>query len=173
MRELTSLSEALEHADIVIDCAGLGARELVPDPSMFPIRGQLMHVANPGIEHVFLDEHHAEGIAYVVPRGDDCVLGGTVDEDDEDLVGRSDDASRILQACGAMEPALLRAPRLADVVGLRPGRATVRLEAERPGEALVVHDYGHGGAGVTLSWGCALEVVDLVQQFANERASRS
>jgi D-amino-acid oxidase len=50
------------------------------------------------------------------------------------------------------------------VVGLRPGRSTVRLEEAEPlsSGARVVHNYGHGGAGVTLSWGCAREVVTLV-----------
>jgi D-amino-acid oxidase len=46
-------------------------------------------------------------------------------------------------------------------VGLRPGRSAVRVEAEPRGDGLVVHDYGHGGAGVTLSWGCAEEAVAL------------
>jgi D-amino-acid oxidase len=47
-------------------------------------------------------------------------------------------------------------------VGPRPGRPSVRLEAEQVGAHRVIHDYGHGGAGVTLSWGCAEEVVRLV-----------
>jgi D-amino-acid oxidase len=42
-------------------------------------------------------------------------------------------------------------------VGLRPARPALRLEAERIGNATVIHNYGHGGAGFTLSWGCAEE----------------
>ena len=34
------------------------------------------------------------------------------------------------------------------------------VRVEREGH--VVHCYGHGGAGVTLSWGCADEVVELL-----------
>jgi len=49
------------------------------------------------------------------------------------------------------------------LVGLRPGRPTVRLEAEQCGDSLVVHNYGHGGGGFTLSWGCAEEVLALIQ----------
>jgi D-amino-acid oxidase len=53
---------------------------------------------------------------------------------------------------------------LEHVVGLRPGRSTVRLEEgeQLSSGARVVHNYGHGGAGITLSWGCAHEVVTLV-----------
>jgi D-amino-acid oxidase len=47
--------------------------------------------------------------------------------------------------------------------GLRPFRdQTFRLEPENVGGKFVVHNYGHGGAGITLSWGCAQEVVDIV-----------
>jgi D-amino-acid oxidase len=46
-------------------------------------------------------------------------------------------------------------------VGLRPGRASVRVEAESRRGARLVHDYGHGGSGVTLSWGCAREAAAL------------
>ena len=46
-------------------------------------------------------------------------------------------------------------------VGLRPVRPSVRLEAE----GRVIHCYGHGGAGVTLSWGCADEVTQLVAEL--------
>jgi glycine/D-amino acid oxidase-like deaminating enzyme len=51
------------------------------------------------------------------------------------------------------------------VAGIRPYRdATFRLAPETVGDAFVVHNYGHGGGGITLSWGCALEVVDIVRQ---------
>jgi glycine/D-amino acid oxidase-like deaminating enzyme len=66
-------------------------------------------------------------------------------------------------------PALLRVPDLSDArvlrftAGLRPYRAGgVRLELERLGDRTLVHDYGHGGAGITLAWGCADEVLALV-----------
>ena len=37
----------------------------------------------------------------------------------------------------------------------------VRLELERRGSSRIIHCYGHGGAGVTVSWGCAEEVAEL------------
>ena len=48
-------------------------------------------------------------------------------------------------------------------VGLRPFRAGgFVVRGERVGEKLIIHNYGHGGSGITLSWGCAEEVVKLV-----------
>ena len=106
----------------------------------------------------------AGGLAYIVPRGDDCVLGGTATEGDDGLEPRPADADGILQRCAGMVPELAEAKRLADVVGLRPGRADVRLETQTVAGKRVVHNYGHGGSGFTLSWGCAAEVVDRVRR---------
>ena len=53
-----------------------------------------------------------------------------------------------------------------EVVGLRPYRASgFVVDAERFGNKLLVHNYGHGGGGVTLSWGTASLAVDLVRDF--------
>lgn len=147
----------------VINCCGLGARTLCEDTALHPIRGQLVHVDNPGLEHVLLDEHDGGGIAYAVPRGDHVVLGGTAIEHDEDLRVRPAEADAIVQRCAELDPRLRSAARQATVVGLRPGRHDVRLEHEAAGGRVVIHNYGHGGAGVTLSWGCAHEVRRLLE----------
>jgi D-amino-acid oxidase len=68
-------------------------------------------------------------------------------------------AQAILARCVALEPDLADARVLSHAVGLRPGRPEPRLETERRDGGVVVHNYGHGGGGVTLSWGCAEEVV--------------
>jgi len=165
VRQLSDLSEAYRGA-VVVDCAGLGARELVPDPAVEPIRGQLVLVENPGLSRVLLDETNPAGVTYVVPRGDDCVLGGTTHPGDDDQRTRIADRDAVLARCIALEPRLAGARLLADVVGLRPGRASVRLDhtPAGPDQPAVVHNYGHGGAGVTLSWGCAEAVARLVAQ---------
>jgi len=146
----------------IINCAGLGARRLCGDETLHPIRGQLVHVENPGLSEVLLDEHDGGGIAYAVPRGDHVVLGGTAAEHDEDLEPRPAEADAIVKRCGQLDARLAQARRLTDVVGLRPGRPDVRLQREHISQRLVVHNYGHGGAGVTLSWGCALDVLALL-----------
>jgi len=115
-------------------------------------------VADPGLAGWTLDEHHPDGMVYVVPRGTDVVCGGTAVDGDESTSPDPAEAERILARCRAVVPELANAQVLGHAVGVRPARPAVRLE--RVGD--VVHCYGHGGAGVTLSWGCADEVVRLV-----------
>lgn len=164
-RSLASVDEAFAQADYVIDCAGLGARELFGDRTLTPIRGQVVRVAQVGIERFWLDDYNQGGITYIVPRANDCILGGTADEGSEDLTPNAATAAAIVERCVALEPRLRDAAILEHKVGLRPGRPTVRLEAEQWARGkLLIHNYGHGGAGVTLSWGCAAEVVELLER---------
>lgn len=153
----------IERADVIVDCAGLGARELVPDHSLFPVRGQVVIVADPGLDSFTLDQNSPEGITYIVPRSNDCVLGGTDDEGSWDLTPDEEVARDIIRRCARLEPRLEGARVTGHKVGLRPARPTVRLERDISADGrLVIHNYGHGGAGVTLSWGCAAEVASLM-----------
>lgn len=155
------------EARVIVNCAGLGARKLVGDTSMRPIRGQILRVENHGLERVLLDEEDPDGVTYIVPRSRDCVLGGTAEEDAWDTVPDPAIADAILARCSRLEPRLADARVLEHRVGLRPGRPAVRLEKDA--SLPLVHNYGHGGSGVTLSWGCAEEAVPLVRD-ALERA---
>ena len=101
-------------------------------------------------------------IAYVIPRSDDTLLGGQAKPDDWSAVPDPAIAAEIIARCSRLVPEVTNARVLEHLVGLRPGRSSVRVEAESTPAGLVVHNYGHGGAGVTLSWGCAEEVVRLV-----------
>lgn len=161
-RVVGSLGEVSDDAHAVVDCAGLGARDLVGDDTLRPIRGQVVRVRNPGLTEFFLDEDDPAGVTYVVPRSEDCILGGTAEEDDWDTEPDPAVAAGILRRCAALEPRLKGAEILEHRVGLRPGRPAVRLERD-PDRASVVHNYGHGGSGVTLSWGCAEETLDVVR----------
>jgi D-amino-acid oxidase len=145
-------------ADAVVNCAGLGARELAGDASLTAVRGQVVRVAAPGVQEWLLDQSDPERLVYVVPRERDVVLGGTAQEGAEDRTADPATTAAIRARCAALVPALRDAPVVGVAVGLRPARPTVRLEAE----GRVVHCYGHGGAGVTLAWGCAVEVAALL-----------
>jgi D-amino-acid oxidase len=163
-RAISSLEEAGE-GHVVVNCAGLGARELVGDPSMEPIRGQIVRVRNPGLERFVLDEDNPEGVTYVIPRSEDCILGGTAEEGEWDTEPDPQTAAAILRRCEVLEPRLAGADVLEHKAGLRPGRPEIRLEIDYVAQSPPrVHNYGHGGSGVTLSWGCAEETLRLVHQ---------
>ncbi len=157
------LSDALACAPLVVNCGGLGARALAGDDAIVAVRGQVVVVERvAGVEEWLLDQADAARPLYVVPREREIVLGGTAQEGDESALVSFATAEAILERCAAAVPALRGARVLRHAVGLRPGRAAVRLEAESVGDGRVVHCYGHGGAGVTLAWGCAEEVAGLV-----------
>jgi D-amino-acid oxidase len=148
-----------DQAEVVVNASGLGARLIGSDPSVLPVRGQVVHVEQFGLDRWWLD---GAGPTYVVPRSKDVVVGGTDEEGEWSRTPDPATAARILERASLLVPELAKARVLRHRVGLRPARPRVRLEEERCGDARVVHCYGHGGAGVTLSWGCADEVAALV-----------
>lgn len=152
-----------DQAEVVVNASGLGARLIAGDPSVLPVRGQVLYVEQFGLERWWLD---GEGPTYVVPRSHDIVVGGSDEEAEWSRTPDPHTAAQILERAAVLVPELGRAKVLRHKVGLRPGRPQVRLEEERVSSAgaveRVVHCYGHGGAGVTLSWGCADEVAALV-----------
>lgn len=149
------------QADVVVGCLGVGARRLHGDASVEPVRGQVVLVDNPGLDRFVLDQEHPEGPTYVIPRGQDCVLGGTAEPGVWDTEPDPRTAARIRERCAALVPALRTAAVREHRVGLRPTRPRIRLEADTIAGQAWVHAYGHGGAGVTLSWGCAEAITAL------------
>ncbi len=149
-----NLSALPSHADVVVNCTGLGARHLADDPSVTPVAGQVVVVEQFGLEHWWLEP---AGPTYVIPRKHEVVVGGTEQHGEWSRTPSPDTAAAILERAAALVPAVAQARVLRHKVGLRPARPTVRVE--RVGD--VVHCYGHGGSGVTLSWGCAEDVVGL------------
>jgi D-amino-acid oxidase len=162
---VTSFAAWAGAARAIVNCTGLSSRDLVPDAEVYPTRGQLLVVRNldiDGIDQFFQDNPIGSDLTYFFPHGDHVVLGGCAVEHAADLEPDPDIAEGILKRCGAIDPRLLRMRKIEDRVGLRPTRATVRLERDDRGGFTVVHNYGHSGNGVTLSWGCAEEVCQLL-----------
>lgn len=164
VRTVTDLVEAA--APVVVNCTGIGARRLVPDPAVRPVRGQLVIVENPGLTTWIVSTDEAAGTTtYLFPQPDRLVLGGTTDEDDWSLTPDPAVAAEIVKRCAALRPEIAGSRVLGHRVGLRPVRDTVRLEREPlPDGRVLVHNYGHGGAGVTVAWGCAREAAGLASR---------
>ena len=157
---LKRLEDVDRKFHLVINCTGIGARELVRDANLEPHRGQVAIV--PKIDKlscaIVCDD---APLMYAIPRTNDSVFGGTNDVSDNLAIDRST-TRQIVEECSRVLK--IEKPNvLAERVGLRPFRKSgVRLERDQLSEGrAAIHNYGHGGAGFTLSWGCAREVADL------------
>lgn len=159
--ELRSLAEVDGQAPVVVNCTGYGARRLVPDETVTAVRGQLVIVDNPGIDEFFADSGSAE-LTYLLPHGPHLVLGGSAEVGRWDTVPDPRTTEAILRRCAAIRPEVTGA-RVRDCrVGIRPCRDRVRLECVPSPGGHLIHNYGHGGGGISLSWGCARDVRRMV-----------
>lgn len=155
--DLYSLS--IEY-DVIINCSALGARELCNDKEVIPVRGQVV-LAEPGFpDFIFLDNQTP---AYVVPRKDATIIGGTYEENVYDEKTEQEGLDDILRRAYSVLPGLDKRKIIGNWAGLRPYRATVRLEREEGTN--IIHNYGHGGSGYTLAFGCAEDVVKMVEEI--------
>ena len=160
----------LSKFDLIINCTGLASKELEPvnDQTLYGVRGQVLRVSAPWIKSVYLWD---SGLYYIIPQTDLCVLGGTSEFENESTDVDEKQTRNIIDTCAIIHPSLKNAEIKQIDVGFRPARKingilTVRVEYEciqGPAQLHVIHNYGHGGNGVTLSWGCAREVVDIIR----------
>ncbi|KAK5858036.1 hypothetical protein PBY51_011235 [Eleginops maclovinus] len=168
-RRVQSLQDLSGSFDLIVNCSGLGARALGGDSGMQPVRGQVLKMAAPWLQHFIRD---GDGLTYIYPGIQGATVGGTRQGGDWRLQVDEGDTRSILQRCNRLEPSLSRARVLSTWVGLRPDRRSPRVERELlrlQGRTVpLVHNYGHGGVGVTLAWGTALEALQLVQQSLQE-----
>lgn len=151
--------------DVLVVATGLRTPDLLPDVVVTPSRGQVALLANPGLERWFVDGDAPDGVTYVLPHAQWVVCGGT------DVPGSEPEPDAAVHAaivarCRAAVPALRDAEVLGSRVGLRPVAPAVDLRLRTVHGRPVVTNVGHGGAGVTLSWGCADEVVGLVRHLS-------
>jgi D-amino-acid oxidase len=142
--------------DLIVICAGIGARELVHDSELEPHRGQVAIVPKLDLGQAIVCDDAP--LMYAIPRAHDCVFGGT-NSVSENREPSSADTTAIVSECSrvlGIDPP----PVVGVKIGLRPFRKSgVRLEPEKLRDGrTIIHNYGHGGAGFTLSWACAEEV---------------
>lgn len=167
IRELGSPSELFPEFDLVVNCSGVWAYHFVEDREIFPIRGQVVRVSLPeGLRQSTRLYQKEDQFTLILPRSNDVILGGTAQEGDWNRAASSEDTEAIVHRCVALVPKIADCEILGTAVGLRAGRKTVRLELELIAPAQpVIHNYGHGGGGYTVAWGCANEVAELARGY--------
>ena len=166
LRTIETLDDLLGEAPLLVNCTGVGARDVANDDAVYPIRGQTLLLDVSGIRVGYMDN---VAIDHIFPRSDGVLIGGVKVKGDWNRQLDPEISADILQRCRRIEKRLAAAPVLKEFVGLRPGRDEVRLELERLADGgAIIHNYGHGSVGYTLSWGSAMEVVTLAGQTAAE-----
>ncbi|KAM4625020.1 D-aspartate oxidase [Polymixia lowei] len=173
-RKVNNLEELCKSYDIIVNCSGLGAKTLAGDSQVYSVRGQVLKVQAPWLQHFIRD---GDGKTYIYPGVNSVTIGGTRQEGDWRLDVDKGDTEGILARCTKLEPSLSQAKVLDEWVGLRPSRKNPRVEREavllQGRRVPVVHNYGHGGWGVTLSWGTALDALGMVRQCLHEMPPRA
>ena len=165
-KPVESFNDIPETYSIIINCTGIGARTLVKDDSLVPARGRVVMMApfENQPDNILIDAGDAL-FGMIVPRTHDIVLGGTYEENEDDRSIDDKAIKAIIARCAKLCPPLAHKKRevLGSACGVRPVRSTVRLEAEKISDnRTIIHNYGHGGAGVTLAWGCAGDVAEIL-----------
>lgn len=148
-----------------MNCTGLGAKYLCSDRKLVPIRGQIIKVHAPWLKMAFYGDFDT----YILPGFTGVTLGGCRNFDSYTMELSKHDAAGIRERCEALVPSLKGAPVIRERVGLRPHRDPVRVEPEiiscTNGGLKVVHNYGHGGYGVTTSPGTSKYAVSILRDF--------
>ena len=192
----------IQKYDLIINCCGVYAKQLVNDNEVYPIRGQVVRLSSESLLPQGGDDsalsstrlyQKDDSFTLVLPRLYDVVLGGTSQVNDWDRAPREEETKAILERCSTLDSRISQKSTIVGTaVGLRPGRKEIRLELEylkmkddgvnredgndviEPLQEVsypVIHNYGHGGGGLTVCYGCANEVVQLVQEHFNNVAT--
>ena len=177
-RKVTSLKDLCGGGDydVVINCTGLGSRDLVGDDELYPVKGQVVAIEAPGFMEVHY--HHEADLhpEYVIPRTDCVLLGSTTEGDTWSTDTEPDTVEGIYKKCVGLVPQLAGSRIVGSWGCLRPVRhPEVRVEVEEVGggAAPVVHCYGHGGQGYILHWGTAMEVAGMVGRYLERGGVKS
>uniref|UniRef100_A0A8U8B8K2 D-aspartate oxidase n=1 Tax=Geospiza parvula TaxID=87175 RepID=A0A8U8B8K2_GEOPR len=163
--KVADLWELHREYDIVVNCTGMGAHQLVGDKQLFPVRGQVLKVHAPWVTQFIRD---GDGLTYIYPGIHRVTLGGTREKGSWSLSPDAGTTRDIFDRCCSLEPSLQGAQDIEVKVGLRPSRQCVRVQREvlsQGGIKLpVVHNYGHGAGGFSVHRGTAKEAAHLVEE---------
>lgn len=150
--------------DIIINCTGLGAKNLLNDDELYPIKGEIIRVTKPDFDYAVADPSD-NSLTYIIPRKNDCIIGGTAELNNWNMDVSKKTTNKIFERACRLCPSLKETKILEYKAGLRPARSKVRLELEKYENKNIIHNYGHGGAGFTLAYGCATDVAKLINKI--------
>ncbi|HNG75601.1 MAG TPA: FAD-dependent oxidoreductase [Candidatus Obscuribacter sp.] len=166
-QKLNNITEIASQTEIIVNCSGVGARDLVGDSELYATRGQTLKIRRKPEHRAVWEMSTKPLVTHIIPREADTVIGGVFQEHNYSRFVDPLDTEGILQRCRNLQPTLgtLNESDILSVsVGLRPTRARLRLESEKLlSGSTVIHNYGHGSCGWSLSWGCAEAVRGQVQ----------
>jgi len=172
-------AQALSRVRLVVNCLGLGAGAVEGDQDVFSRRGHLVFLYCPDVEDVLNDEDpplEDGDLTYIVPQENGVVAcAGSSELSDNVDCSRAQSLST-MRRCQELLPQLKNAPVIGEWAGLRParkggiriGRAEHTILVKNRGAIPLVYNYGHGGSGVVVSWGCAGEVARISRDIASE-----
>ncbi|KAK0422219.1 hypothetical protein QR680_007438 [Steinernema hermaphroditum] len=163
-KKVADLNELGEHFDFVINCAGLdGGKVAGDDNTVNPNFGVAIEVEAPWQTHF----NYKDFCTFTIPMTNSVILGSLKQPGRSDMEITKADRDDIWKRYLEIHPTFKDAKVIAEFPALRPERPEIRLETEMrrtPSgkEYQLIHNYGHGGNGFTLGWGCALEVVEHI-----------
>ncbi|KAI1775052.1 FAD dependent oxidoreductase [Hypoxylon cercidicola] len=185
-----------EHkAQAIINATGLGAKELVGDTDVYPVRGAIKRVSNnntnrfEAINEAYLvpaqtdDYKQPTRVVFLVPRNDETLVVGSIIQRNNQQLNLQENSPDVEvmwdRACSFM-PGLDDAstiPWYPLAQGLRPfTKKNVKVRADEvrvnaTNFKPLIHNYGHGGSGWTLAVGCARSAVNLLELMLDGKSA--
>ena len=189
-QRVMSLDEIDTSYDWIVNCAGGWATHLTSDPFLVGYQGTVVELPGEplGAELLFLEKGKSSTLpTYIVPQGSRTILGGTLkpiaklgepwqtgsDGAKNQWVSTDDEVAGIIERCQIVSGqtiALVPGSSWKTKAGLRPVRfrSPPRIELDSNSQRTIVHNYGHGGSGVTFFWGSAQTAYDLAQKYERQ-----